>query len=159
MMSRDRVGTLIMYGIGLGMGMQMSLTAVQTALQGRDIALGTSTIVLAQTLSGAVFLSVCENLLRTTLLRELQDQVPQVDPADVLGHGASGLKAAMLDKYGEATTRAILVAYNEAVRQCFLVSVVLVSMALVGALGMEWKSVKRREPSAMGQQDSKAEGS
>lgn len=131
-----------MFGFGSGMGMQMPLTAVQTVLKGADISLGTSVLLLAQSLSGAIFLSVGQNLFATKLLEELKSRAPGVDAAVVVNNGASGLKALITEKYGADAATAVLEAYNIALRQCFLVGVILSCLTILSGLGTEWKSVK-----------------
>ncbi|KXH69480.1 hypothetical protein CSAL01_07164 [Colletotrichum salicis] len=72
-------GTLLMFGFGAGMGMQMPLAAIQTVLKGADVSLGTSSLILSQTLAGSIFLSVAQSLFQSRLLVELAAQAPQVD--------------------------------------------------------------------------------
>lgn len=131
-----------MFGFGSGMGMQMPLTAVQTVLKGADIALGTSVLLLAQSLSGAIFLSVGQNLFATKLLEELKSRAPGVDATVVVSNGASGLKTLVTEKYGAEAATAVLEAYNIALRQCFLVCVILSCLTILSGIGTEWKSVK-----------------
>lgn len=54
----------------------------------------------------------------------------------------SGLKAPITEKYGAAAATAVLEAYNEALRECFLVCVILSCLTIVGGLGSQWRSVK-----------------
>ncbi|CAH0025758.1 unnamed protein product [Clonostachys rhizophaga] len=138
-------GTLVMFGFGSGMGQQQPVTACQTVLKGRDVPLGTSTVLLAQTLGGAVFLAVGQNVFQSRLVEQLSQKVPNVDPATVLEHGASGLKAAVTTQYGDASALAILAAYNDAIQRCFLICVILSCLTIFGGLTMEWVSVKKPE--------------
>ncbi|KAK7451905.1 hypothetical protein Landi51_04567 [Colletotrichum acutatum] len=137
------VGTLVMFGIGAGLGLQMPLTAIQTVLIGADISLGTSVIVLAQTISGTIFLAVGQNLFQAKLLDELPVTAPKVDPHVVVSAGVSGLSQLITRLYDAATAEGVLEAYNQALRRCFMVSVVLVTVTLLGAVGMEWKNVRK----------------
>ncbi|KAJ9138125.1 Major facilitator superfamily transporter [Pleurostoma richardsiae] len=148
------VGTLIMFGIGAGSGLQMPLTAVQTVLKGADISLGTSVIVLVQTISGTIFLAVGQNLFQAKLLDELPVTAPQVDPRVVVSNGVSGLVALITEKYGAAMVEGVLEAYNAALRKCFMVCIILASTTILGAAGMEWKNVKRESTA---QQDPRQE--
>jgi len=149
-----RVGTLIMFGIGAGSGLQMPLTAVQTVLKGADISLGTSVIVLVQTISGTIFLAVGQNLFQAKLLDELPVTAPQVDPRVVVSNGVSGLVALITEKYGAAMVEGVLEAYNAALRKCFMVCIILASTTILGAAGMEWKNVKQESTA---QQDPRQE--
>ncbi|EXF73562.1 hypothetical protein CFIO01_02854 [Colletotrichum fioriniae PJ7] len=139
-------GTLFMFGFGAGMGMQMPLAAIQTVLKGADVSLGTSSLILAQTLAGSIFLSVAQSLFQSRLLVELAAQAPEVDAQLVVGHGASGIRAMVTQKYGDAAAVAVLGAYNHALRACFLLCIVLSCLTGIGALGTEWKSVREDTP-------------
>lgn len=134
-----------MFGFGGGLGMQVPLTAVQTVLADADIPLGTSALILTQTITGAIFLPVGQNLFQSKLVHELNNRASGVDPAFVIAHGASGLKTAMTQKYGPETALRVLEAYNEGLRQCFLVCVILASLNIIATMTMEWKSVKTKK--------------
>ncbi|KAI0149057.1 major facilitator superfamily domain-containing protein [Pestalotiopsis sp. NC0098] len=136
-------GTLVMFGFGAGMGMQMPLTAVQTVLKGSDIAIGTSVVVLAQTLSGTVFLAVGQNLFQSQLVSAIVADAPGVNPAAVISNGVSNLSEFITKTYGSAAVAGVLEAYNSALRRCFIVCIALSAFMIVGAAGMEWKSVKK----------------
>ncbi|KAH8660103.1 major facilitator superfamily-domain-containing protein [Xylariales sp. PMI_506] len=136
------VGTIVMFGFGAGMGIQMTIAAVQTVLKGPDIPVGMSLVLLVQTLSGAVFLSVGQNVFQTKLVSELAVAAPEVDPNVVLASGASGVGTTISNIYGAAAVRGVLEAYNTALQQCFLVCIVLSCITLVGAAFMEWKNIK-----------------
>ncbi len=135
-----------MFGLGAGMGMQMPLSAVQTVLQGGDIALGTSVLILGQMLGGAIFLAVAQSVFQGTLLNELQSAVPDVDAGMVIANGASGLKSLITDRYSPLAAVGVLESYNKALRECFLLCVVLSCLMVLGTLGMEWKSVRASKP-------------
>ncbi|KAI8161523.1 Efflux pump aflT [Colletotrichum sp. SAR 10_65] len=137
-------GTLVMFGLGVGQGMQMPLSAVQTVLKGADIALGTSVLLLAQTLAGIIMLAIAQNLFQSTLLKELTNKVQQVDAKVIIDHGAYGLKSMATEKYGAEAATAVLKAYNEALRSTFLLSIVLACLTLLACLGTEWRSVKEQ---------------
>ncbi|GME32115.1 MFS toxin efflux pump [Neofusicoccum parvum] len=135
-------GTLVMFGFGSGMGMQMPLSAVQTVLKGLDISRGTSVLILAQTLSGAIFLAVGQNLFQNKLLEELASKAPGVNPEMVVANGGSGLNVVVTKQYGSRDATRVLEAYNMALRECFLLCVILCCLTILGALGTEWKSVR-----------------
>jgi hypothetical protein len=131
-----------MFGIGIGSGLQMPMIAVQTVLKGDDISIGTSLVVLTQALSGSIFLAVGQNLFQGKLVKELTTRVPQVDAKVVMASGAADLQETMTKLYGEKLMRGIVEAYNAALRRCFLVCIILSCLAIIGAICMEWKSVK-----------------
>ncbi|KAF7552092.1 hypothetical protein G7Z17_g4552 [Cylindrodendrum hubeiense] len=139
------IGTLIMFGFAAGMGLQMPFTAIQTIFQGPDIPLATSIIILAQSISGTIFLAVGQNLFQSSLLKKLASGAPEVDAKGVIAHGVSNLFADMQEQYSTASATEVLKAYNGALQKCLMLCVILASISLLGAVGMEWKSVKPKK--------------
>ncbi|VUC23481.1 unnamed protein product [Clonostachys rosea] len=135
-------GSLALFGFGIGSGLQMPLVAVQTVLKGGDISMGTSAMVLSQSMGGSIFLAVGQNVFQAKLIQELASKVPDLDPQIVIEHGATGLRTAITEQFGAETARGVLEAYNTGLRQCFLVSIIISGLALFAAMGMEWISVK-----------------
>ncbi|KAH6648934.1 major facilitator superfamily domain-containing protein [Truncatella angustata] len=135
-------GTLVMFGLGCGMGIQMPLTAVQTVLKGSDMPIGTSVIILAQTISGTIFLAVGQNLFQSELVRALITDAPDISPALVLQHGVSGIRTFVEETYGAGLARGVIEAYNSALKQTFIVCIVLSCLTIIGAILMEWRNVK-----------------
>ncbi|ATY62230.1 sulfate permease 2 [Cordyceps militaris] len=134
---------LVLTGLGIGLGIQQPIIAAQTTFTGSDLAIATSVLIFLQSLSGTVFLSVAQNVFQGTLLRVIQQTLPDVDPAEVLGVGASELGAAMQIKYPDRVG-AILDAYNEGLRSVFLVSVVFACVGSLAVPLMEWRCVKKK---------------
>lgn len=122
--------------------MQMPITAAQTVLRGSDIPLGTSLLILIQTLAGTIFLAVGQNLFQTELIRALGVYVPGVDPRVVIHTGVSNLDSVIKKAYGAEAFRGVLEAYNTALKKCFLVCLILACLSIVGPIFMEWKNVK-----------------
>ena len=137
------VASLVLSGIGFGLGAQQCMMVPQTILKGDDIALGTSIIMFAETISGAVFLALCETLFENALIRELRSLAPTVDPREVIEHGAADLKSAMSKTHSSRVVLQILDSYARALRPVWIVALVLGSLSLVGAVFTEWVSVKR----------------
>ncbi|KAK4235719.1 MFS general substrate transporter [Achaetomium macrosporum] len=141
---------LVLSGMGFGLGGQQCMMVPQTILQGEDIALGTSVIMFAETLSGSVFLAVSENVFETRLIRELTFRAPAANPAAVIANGASGLRPAMSKLYDTQTVDGILDSFVEALQPVWIIGVVLAALSLVGALATEWASVKRKDKDRQG---------
>lgn len=126
------------------MGIQQPMMAVQTVLDPVDIPVGIAAIIFAQGLGGAIFLSVGQSVFQNKLLSELLVQVPELDPEIVMSNGAWGLTSA-IDKIGAQYVEGVLTAYNAAIVLCFVVGTVMAALSIIGALGMEWKSVKKNK--------------
>ncbi|KAL9052160.1 MAG: hypothetical protein Q9162_005555 [Coniocarpon cinnabarinum] len=138
------IGYSALFGIGIGMGMQQPLIAVQAVLPLPDVPVGTATIMFCQTLGGALFISVGQNVFSNQLLNNLIKDLPDYNPAAVLAVGATTLKSAIPAQYLQQVLRA----YNDTLTQVFYVSVALGALSIFGAALMEWKSVKGKKVEA-----------
>ena len=138
------MGYQIIYGFGVGFGMQQALIAAQTVLHIDDVPVGTSIVMFAQTLGGALFISVGQNIFTNRLLGNLAANVPHLDPSIVLRTGATSLKDAITHVNPNYLPN-VLISYNKAIDQTFYVSVAMAALSLFGALGVEWKSVKGKK--------------
>ena len=132
------IGYQIVYGACVGFGMQQPLVAVQTALHITDIPVGTAVIIFTQTFGGALFLSVGQNVFTNNLLTGLLKEAPDFDAEMILRLGAMTLKNAVSERF----LPGVLEAYNSALRETFNVSLVLGCLTGLGAMCLEWKSVK-----------------
>ncbi|KAJ6526045.1 hypothetical protein B0H19DRAFT_1275904 [Mycena capillaripes] len=132
------IGYQIIFGLGIGFGMQQPAIAAQNVLELVDVPVGTSIIVFMQTLGGALFISVGQNVFTNKLISGLIARVPDVAPGIVLSAGATSLKSAVPTQF----LPAVLSVYNDALMSTLYVSIAMAGMSLCGSLVMEWKSIK-----------------
>jgi hypothetical protein len=104
--------------------------------------------MFAQTIGGAIFVSVGQTSFNNKLLSSLHDHVPNLDPEIVIGSGATGFRKAV-DDIDPRSLPGVLLAYNEAITSLFIVAVVMACLTMVGSLGMEWRSVKGNKDGAI----------
>ncbi|KAJ7636653.1 major facilitator superfamily transporter [Roridomyces roridus] len=135
------IGYQLIYGIGVGAGIQQPLMAVQAIMKPEDVATGTTLVLFLQTLGGTVFVSVSQNVLRSKLLSGLISRVPSINPSVILDGGATSLRTAV----DGTLLPAVLDVYNDALVGAYYVAVAMAVFCVVGALGSEWKSVKRKK--------------
>lgn len=135
------IGYQIIYGFGVGFGMQQAIIAAQTVLKLDDVPVGTSLIIFMQTLGGALFISVAQNIFTNRLVSNLLEKVPTLDSSIVLKTGATSLKGAV----NAALLPDVLLAYNDALTQTFYVSLAVAALSIFGSAGIEWKSVKGKK--------------
>ncbi|KAK3699473.1 MFS sugar transporter [Vermiconidia calcicola] len=135
------IGYQIVFGAGVGLGMQQSLIMAQTVLPKKDVPIGTAVMMFSQTLGGAIFVSVAQNVFTNRLLALLLKAVPDLNPAIVLSTGATSLKA----KIPEQFLPGVQQAYNDAIMNTFYVGVAMGAMSLFGSAFFEWKSVKGKK--------------
>ena len=132
------IGYQFIYGAGVGFGMQQPLIAVQTVLPLKDVPIGTATIMFCQTLGGALFISVAQNIFSNQLINNVVASAPGLNPQQVLSVGATQLKT-LIPAGGY---QGVLEAYNNTITQTFYVSVATSALSVIGAACMQWRSVK-----------------
>ncbi|KAK4694245.1 MFS transporter, DHA2 family, glioxin efflux transporter, partial [Lecanoromycetidae sp. Uapishka_2] len=146
------IGYQVLFGLGLGLGQQQASVAAQTVLARKDVPIGAALMMFCQTLGGAVFLSVGNNLFDAKLQCGLAS-IPGIDIGAVATIGATDLRhmvsAELLPQ--------VLRAYNAALQDTFYLVTALTCATIVGSLTMEWKSVKK-EKWQSGSAKSDAEG-
>ncbi|KXX72948.1 putative HC-toxin efflux carrier TOXA [Madurella mycetomatis] len=133
------IGYQIILGVGIGVGFQQPLIAVQTVLDIEDVPTGASVIVFLQTLGGALFVAVSQNVFANKLVEYVAAYVPAIpDPSFVLGLGATGVQEAV----DPAFLPGVTLAFNDALTQTFIVFTALSAVSILGAVFVEWHSVK-----------------
>ncbi|KAI1125926.1 MFS general substrate transporter [Nemania abortiva] len=138
------IGYQILFGAGVGLSLQQPLIAVQTVLDIKDVPVGTSVIAFMQTLGGALFVSVGNNVFNNKLVQELAQRVPSINPKEVLSTGTTNLQKTLPANL----VPAVILSYNNALTTAFTVATALAAVAFLGAIFMEWKSVKGKKVEA-----------
>ncbi|OQE40846.1 hypothetical protein PENCOP_c005G03415 [Penicillium coprophilum] len=138
-------GFQVIFGAGAGIGIELANIAVQTVLSEKDVSIGTSLVVFARSLGGAIFVSVGQNIFSNHVVAGMRAQVPEIDPSVVLQSGATDLQRTVMQaasgQADDVVTR-VLEIYNDAIIQTFVVALALACVSIVGAVGVEWLSVK-----------------
>ena len=143
------IGYQVIYGFGVGLGMQQAGVAAQTVLDRKDVPTGVSLIFFTRSLGGALFISVGQNVF-TNRLAEGLAKVSNVDTNLVVRIGATDLRNVVAPQ----SLGIVLEAYNKALTRTFAVTVSVSAASIIGALAMEWKSVKKHGKGSAG--DSRA---
>ena len=107
----------------------------------KDIPIGTAIIMFSQTLGGALFISVAQNVFTNSLISKLKQVVPQLDAQTVLSVGATSLKQAIPAQF----LGGVQSAYNDTLMNTFYVSAAMATISIFGAVAFEWKSVKGKK--------------
>ncbi|PNY23295.1 Major facilitator superfamily domain, general substrate transporter [Tolypocladium capitatum] len=139
------IGYQLIAGAGVGIGMQQPLTAVQAVLDIADVPTGMAIIIFAQSLGGALFVTAGQTVFSNRLAAFVAEYAPRVDPQLVLSAGATKIR----DVIAQQCLDSVVHAFNSALSNCFLASTATASAAVVGAVMVEWKSVKGK-PIEMG---------
>jgi MFS family permease len=149
--SSQWIGYQIILGLGVGCTMQHPNLAVQVVLPKQDVPTGTAVLSLFQTLGGAVFTAVGQNLYIDKFSGSLQ-RIGGLDPEHLLRAGATDLTNAV----SKDLLPRVLEAYNNSLTKgTFFAALIVACLAVPAALGMEWRSVKEKQgpPGAVVAQD------
>ncbi|KAJ5927883.1 hypothetical protein N7466_006839 [Penicillium verhagenii] len=133
------VGYQVIIGIGAGVGFQQCINCLQTVLPLEDIPIGIAIITFAQSLSGALFISIAQTVFQNRLVASIAKYAPTVNPAAIIEAGATHLS----NKVPRKALPSVLYAYNIAVTQTFYVSLAAALLSFIGAGLVQWKSMKK----------------
>ena len=142
------IGYQAMYGIGLGMGSQQASLATQVVLPRKDVPTGASLIFFAQSLGGSIAVSIASNVFNSGLTAGLEAAaIPGLNTSAITNAGATELRSVVRPK----DLPLVLEIYNAAVMSALTVSLALACASLLGATGMEFRSVKEQKKVAEGE--------
>ncbi|KAL2814836.1 major facilitator superfamily domain-containing protein [Aspergillus cavernicola] len=131
------IGWQVMFSIGLGLAFPQPWSAIQTALDAKDIPIGMAAVGFSIALGAAISISVSQNIF-TNLLQQGLSNVPGLDIADIINQGATNF----LDNVPASERGRVVDIYNSAVTRTFWTCVAVVCVGMVAALCMKWNSVK-----------------
>lgn len=106
-----------------------------------DVPTGTAIVIFAQTLGGALFVSIGQNVFANKLVKGLDEFAPSIDPLIILKTGATAIQSTV-DK---ADLAGVTLAYNNGLTLSFLVAAVMAATTIIGSGAIEWKSVKGKK--------------
>lgn len=135
-------GFLFLHGLGVGFGFQQGPVAAQAVLPLSKVSIGTSIVMFLQMIGGSLFVSVAQNIFTKELISNLAAlDIPNFSPSDVASGGATSVRSIV----SESVLPQVLVAYNDALVKVFQIALILGCLNLIGALGIEWKSMKPKK--------------
>ncbi|KAF7330046.1 DHA14-like major facilitator [Mycena kentingensis (nom. inval.)] len=140
------IGLQIVFGLGVGAGLQIPVIAAQNVLPLADVPVGVSLVMFAQTIGGALFISVAQNVFTNQLAEGIVRHVPGIDPLAVVQAGATSLTGLVSAQVLEQ----VVGVYNDALVAAFKVAIGLSAVSVVGAGAMEWKSIRKGKNVQMG---------
>ncbi|ODM14390.1 hypothetical protein SI65_10225 [Aspergillus cristatus] len=135
------IGYQALFGIGLGMGIQQPMIVVQTSLAAGDIPVATAVNMFAQTLGGALFIAVGQNVFSNRLLDNMVKSVPPLEIAKVMDAGATLVRQVVSPEW----LPEVLQAYSDAITEAFYPGVAMGGLSIIGALVIQWRSVRGRD--------------
>ncbi|EON96442.1 putative mfs aflatoxin efflux protein [Phaeoacremonium minimum UCRPA7] len=144
------IGYQILYGWGFGGCIQAPNLAAQTVLPRDEVSIGAALMLFGQTLFGAIFVSIGQNVFDGQLAKRLAS-ITNITPQQIEDAGVTGLLKIIPANYYDAA----LEAYNDSLRVCFRVALIVACLCIFGGLGMEWRNVKAEADSSTKHHDNK----
>ncbi|KAI5811474.1 major facilitator superfamily domain-containing protein [Peziza echinospora] len=141
--SSQWIGYQILAGAGVGLMIQVPMIAAQTVLKMEDVPTGVAAIVFAQSLGGALFISVGNNVFSNELIKGILKVAPNVTAAQILQTGATSIRQSTL--FTAEQLPKVIEAYNDALVRCYYVAVAMAVLGFLATLRMEWASVKGKK--------------
>ncbi|KAI4663976.1 uncharacterized protein J4E79_003476 [Alternaria viburni] len=137
--AREWIGYQVFYGCGLGFGAQTANLVPQTILPRSDVSLGMAMVFFLNQQGGAIFLAVGQNLFSTQLVKQLSGN-SKLDTELIINTGATDLRKVVAAN--EIDT--VVSAYSYSITRTFLLAAALSACTIIGALMVEWRSIKER---------------
>lgn len=136
------VGFQFIYGLGVGFGFQQGTVAAQAVLPISEVPIGTALVLFVQMLGGALFVSVAQNIFSNNLVKNLLAlDIPGLNPQVIVQAGATSIRH-LVDP---SRLPEVLVAYNDALVKTFQIALIMSCLSILGAVGIEWKSMKGKK--------------
>ncbi|KAG2421749.1 hypothetical protein HFD88_005725 [Aspergillus terreus] len=134
------IGYQVLFGLGVGCGFQTSNLAAQTVLPPADIPIGVALILFMQQLGGSALLAVDQNILSTKLVDRLSN-IATIEADVIINTGATDLRSVV----PPTELSNVMKAYNYVLTFIFVIGTATSAAALLGAMAMEWRSIKPRK--------------
>ena len=128
----------LLFGTGAGLAFQQPYTAVQTVLPEDKVATALVVLSFTQELGGIIALAISQNIFQHRLYANSASTVPGFDPTVILKNGITDLTNSVPSQFQTG----FLLAYNKTISEVFYVAAAFGCLTMIGAIGIEWKSVK-----------------
>ncbi|KAK8076199.1 major facilitator superfamily domain-containing protein [Apiospora phragmitis] len=139
--TRYWVGFQILAGIGSGAGLQLAIIAVQAAMGDEELSSGIAFVIFTQALGSTITLTLFNIIFLTSLQSQIIQHAPQVDPAIIVGAGATGFRSLVLP----ADLPAVLIAYANSLDHVLYLAAALAAACGVFLWGMGWHDLRKRK--------------
>lgn len=128
-------------GVAVGFGLLCPSYAVQTVLSSQDVSIGTAIVGFGGGMGSALWIVASATLFDNRLVAEIEKYSPATNVTGLEAAGLSGMR-----KYiGSQRLKAALTGYDQAVDQTLYMPMALGILTLVGTLGMELRSMKKKQ--------------
>lgn len=134
------IGYQALLGFGIGFGLQQPLVIAQHVLNEADVPLGIALTNMMQMLGGVIFVAVSQNIFQNSLATDIKAAIPTFDTSLILKSGVTEF----LRLFTEEERTIARHVYSNVLDRVFLIIAGLCAATIIGALGTQWKSVKKQ---------------
>ncbi|KAK1598198.1 major facilitator superfamily transporter [Colletotrichum navitas] len=134
------IGYQILAGLAWGAGFQVPIIAVQGTVNADDLASSTAVLLFFQTVGGAFYVAAAQSGFLITILKEVAENLPSVDPAVVALTGATQLRTA----FPAEVVPGIIRAYMEGLKIAFALVITGAGVAFLVSLGSRWSKLNTK---------------
>ncbi|PKX89225.1 MDR family MFS transporter [Aspergillus novofumigatus IBT 16806] len=131
------IGAEVLFGFGVGICNQIPMTAVQGFSKLEDVSSATGIMVMCQTLSGAYFVAIAQSLFANRMLQTVLSSASHLNPALILGTGASELQQVFS---GDDLTE-VIAAYMVGIKDVFAFSLACAAFSVLLTLVIPFKKL------------------
>ncbi|EON65089.1 hypothetical protein W97_04324 [Coniosporium apollinis CBS 100218] len=126
------IGYQIIGGIGTGLSIQIPIIVGQAVVPASDISSVSALALFFQSLAGAVFISVSQSLFANRLIEAVKQNVQGLDPAIVVGTGATDLRKVI----PAAQLAGAIESYMAGLQDAFTLAIALGGVAVLISVGV-----------------------
>jgi hypothetical protein len=128
----------ILAGVGVGSSMQLCATSLRAAVDKKDAATSAVLTVFAPFFGSSLGATIGQNIFRKSLQRELLESLTKSETEVVIAAGGTGVKYVTTPR----TIDLVKEAYNNALRNVFILAAVAGGIAFCSTLCIKWKTLK-----------------
>ena len=143
-------GFQVLAGLGVGPGFQTAIMVVQTVVTQDMIPVATAAVQFFQALGGSIFIAVAQAVFQNGLVGGVEAlRIPGLPDGRIFINSGANQVANVLDGLGlSGYLTDVLSQYVVGLRNSYFISVGCAAAAFVSATGLEWRSLKRKNPGA-----------
>ncbi|KAM0549210.1 hypothetical protein ACHAPJ_009520 [Fusarium lateritium] len=135
------IGYQIIVGFTAGWTFQVALSNGQIHARPEDMSQVTAIINFSLTIGGAILLSAAQSTFNNQLIKTLAVNLPEIDPAMVLGVGATRIR----QDFSASQIPAVIDAYVVGLKAVFAITIAAFGMSTVIGLFGSWKRVNHKD--------------
>lgn len=135
------IGYQVLMGLGAGGSFQIPLSAIQAALDLKDIPTGTACVAFAQTIGGAIGVGVAQSLFYNNLSKTLAVTLPSIPAEVIIQAGATGFRSIV----PEALQPLVIAAYMDGLTSAFRCGLVCACISFIFVVIVPFKGSIRRD--------------